>query len=90
MQNNSNITTIKIKDNNSKFIKIAAILIFITIVFAYYIANLLFYGNNSFEVYHNLKNKKIKLQQDIRYLQLENANLQKQYFELKNLEPEEI
>jgi cell division protein FtsB len=77
-------------NSNKKFILVSTFLIIFTFVLAYYIANLLFYGKNSYEVYSNLQNKKIKLQQDIKMLQYENAMLQKKYFELKNLEPEEL
>ena len=78
------------KQQNKQFVIIASSLIVITFVLAYYISDLLFYGKSSYEVYDNLKNKKIKLQQDIKILQIENATLQKKYFELKNLEPEEL
>jgi cell division protein FtsB len=76
--------------SNKKFIVISTFLVLITFILAYYIANLLFYGKNSYEVYSNLENKKLKLQKDIKMLQYENAMLQKKYFELKNLEPEEL
>lgn len=75
---------------NKQFIFISTILIVITFVMAYYISNLLFFGNNSYEVYAHLKDKKVRLQDDIHRLQIENATLQKKYFELKNLEPEEL
>ncbi len=77
-------------NSNKKFILISTFLILFTFVLAYYIANLLFYGKNSYEVYSNLQDRKIKLQKDIKMLQYENAMLQKKYFELKNLEPEEL
>ena len=51
-----------------------------TIYFAYHWVNLLF-GDNSI--------KKEYLEDEISRLQKENAYLQKEYFELKNLEPEE-
>jgi len=77
-------------NENKKFIVVAIILFSFTFILAYYIADLLFYGKNSYEVYSNLQNRKAKLQQDIKSLQYENAMLQKKYFELKNLEPEEL
>ena len=77
-------------NNNKQFIFISTAMIVITFVLAYYISHLLFYGNNSYEVYNHLKNRKIQLEKNIRYLQIENATLQKKYFELKNLEPEEL
>ena len=77
-------------NENKQFIFISTALITITFVLAYYISHLLFYGNNSYEVYSHLKVKRVKLQTDIHKLQIENATLQKKYFELKNLEPEEL
>ena len=59
-----------------------------TIYFAYHWVNLLF-GDNSIQVYRSLKHKKEYLEDEISRLQKENAYLQKEYFELKNLEPEE-
>lgn len=76
--------------SNRRFILIATFLILLTFIIAYYIANLLFYGKNSYEVYSNLQDRKINLQKDIKMLQYENAMLQKKYFELKNLEPEKL
>jgi cell division protein FtsB len=76
--------------HNRQFLFISTVLVVITFVLAYYISNLLFFGNNSYEVYSQLKVKKVKLQRDIHKLQFENATLQKKYFELKNLEPEEL
>jgi len=77
-------------NNNKQFIFISTALIVVTFVLAYYISHLLFFGNNSYEVYSDLKDRKVKLQIDINQLQIENATLQKKYFELKNLEPEEL
>ena len=84
-------------NNNKQFIFISTAMIVVTFVLAYYISHLLFYGNNSYEVYSHLQNRKVQLQKDIHYLQIENAtlqknnaHLQKEYFELKNLEPEEL
>ena len=75
---------------NKSFIFTSVILTVITFAFAYYLANLLFYGKNSYEVYKNLKEQKVNLQYNVRVLQIENATLQKKYLELKNLEPEEL
>ena len=69
-------------NNNKQFIFISTAMVVITFVLAYYISHLLFYGNNSYEVYTHLKDRKVKLQKDIHYLQIENATLQKKYFEL--------
>ena len=80
----------KVLNNNKQFIFISTAMVVITFILAYYISHLLFYGNNSYEVYSHLKDRKVKLQKDIQHLQIENATLQKKYFELKNLEPEEL
>lgn len=71
-----------------KFIVIALFSVVITIFLSYHVANILF-GDNSLEVYNSLKNKKEYLEDEISRLQKHNAYLQKEYFELKNLEPEE-
>jgi len=78
------------KNNNKKFIVIVTFLVLFTFILAYYVATLLFYGKDSYEVYVNLQDRKLQLQKDIKKLQFENALLQKKYFELKNLEPEEL
>ena len=74
--------------NYRKFIAIVIASIAITIFLSYHVANTLF-GDNSLEVYNSLKYKKIYLEKEIVRLQEDNAYLQKEYFELKNLEPEE-
>lgn len=71
-----------------KFFIIVIVSVLITIFLSYHVANILF-GDNSLEVYNSLKHKKEYLQSEIVRLQKENAYLQKEYFELKNLEPEE-
>ncbi len=71
-----------------KFSLIAIISLAITMFLGYHVANILF-GDNSLEVYNSLKNKKSYLKSEIKRLQQENAHLQKEYFELKNLEPEQ-
>ena len=71
-----------------KFIVIAIMSIAVTIFLSYHVANILF-GKSSLEVYNSLKNKQIYLEKEIVRLQEDNAYLQKEYFELKNLEPEE-
>jgi cell division protein FtsB len=74
--------------NRKNFIVIAVISVVVTIFLSLHVANLLF-GTNSYEVYSSLKSKQTYLNEEIIRLQLENARLQKEYFELKNLEPEE-
>ncbi|MGM0519912.1 MAG: septum formation initiator [Campylobacterota bacterium] len=71
-----------------KFFIIVVVSTLITIFLSYHVANILF-GVNSFEVYTSLKDKRTYLQKEIKRLQKENAYLQKEYFELKNLEPEQ-
>ena len=70
------------------FLVIVIVSIAITMFLSYHVSNVLF-GDNSLEVYNSLKHKKEYLQSEIKRLQQENAHLQKEYFELKNLEPEE-
>jgi len=64
------------------------VVVFIAIIFALgiYVGDLLF-GKNSLEVYMNLQSKSDYLKQEVSRLQNENAKLQKDYFELKMLEP---
>ena len=71
-----------------KFILVVFISLIITILFSYHIVNILF-GDNSLQVYNSLKYKKDYLEGEILRLQRENAYLQKEYFELKNLEPDQ-
>lgn len=71
-----------------KFIVIVVCSAMITLFLSLHVANLLF-GTNSYEVYSSLKSKQTYLNNEITRLQLVNAQLQKEYFELKNLEPEE-
>lgn len=78
----------KIQRGLKKFIVIVVVSIAITLFLSYHVANILF-GDNSLEVYNSLKHKKEYLESEIIRLQKDNAYLQKEYFELKNLEPEE-
>ena len=72
----------------NKFIVFVLFSLVLTIYLSYHATNVLF-GDNSLQVYNSLKNKKEYLEEEILRLQKENAYLQKEYFELKNLEPEE-
>jgi hypothetical protein len=74
---------------NLRLIIVSIISIIITIFFANYIASLLFTGKNSLETLNNLRIKQKQLGNEIIKLQRYNASLQKDYFELKNLEPEQ-
>ena len=71
-----------------KFILIVFVSLIIKILISYHADNVLI-GDNSLQVYNSLKYKKEYLEDEILRLQKENAYLQKEYFELKNLEPEE-
>ncbi|MCT7508359.1 FtsB family cell division protein [Aliarcobacter cryaerophilus] len=76
------------KSNIFGFMLVVIFSLLATVYFAYHWVNLLF-GDNSIQVYNSLKYKKEYLEDEISRLQKENAYLQKEYFELKNLEPEE-
>ena len=78
----------KLLTTYKKFILITFISLMITIFFYYHFVNVLF-GDNSLQVYNSLKYKKEYLEGEILRLQRENDYLQKEYFELKNLEPEQ-
>jgi hypothetical protein len=49
---------------------------------------LIFFGDNSLSVLLDLEEHQDYLKQDIERLKVENAALQKQYFELKELDPD--
>ena len=63
------------------------LLALIVIAIGLYIGSLLF-GVNSVEVLYNLHLQQKALKRNIQYLKKENAKLQKEYFELKELEGE--
>jgi hypothetical protein len=56
-------------------------------LFILHVSDLLF-GENSLKMYLLAKERRAYLKNEIVKLQKENAKLQKDYFELKNLEPE--
>ena len=58
------------------------------LLFGIYIG-VLMYGENSLTVLDQLKDKKELLMQEKKALKLENQKLQKEFFELKQLEPKE-
>jgi cell division protein FtsB len=64
------------------------LVVVVTVFLGQYASQLLFSGKNSLKVYNALKRQKNYLEHNIKKIQLENAKLQKEYFELKNLEPE--
>lgn len=69
-----------------KFVAIIALSIVVTLFLANHFASI-FFGQNSVEVYTALKHQRTHLQNEIKNYQHKNARLQKEYFELKNLEP---
>ncbi len=58
------------------------------LLFGIYVG-VLIYGENSLSVLQNLKEEKAALKQQKRRLKVQNQKLQKEYFELKQLEPKE-
>ena len=58
------------------------------LLFGIYVG-VLIYGENSLTVLNQLKEKKQGLSIDEKVLKVENQRLQKEYFELKQLEPKE-
>jgi len=58
------------------------------LLFGIYVG-ILIYGENSLTVLHQLKEKKQVLTQEEKVLKAKNQRLQKEYFELKQLEPKE-
>jgi len=60
----------------------------VLVLLAVYIGLLLF-GTNSVEVLYKLNVQEKTLQRKIKFLKHENARLQKKYFELKELEPDQ-
>ena len=60
----------------------------VVVVISIYLGILLF-GTNSVEVLLELENQEKRLRRSIEYLKMENARLQKEYFELKQLESQE-
>jgi len=65
-----------------------SILVMIVIGFGVYVGNLL-YGKDSLEVFLSLQDKKALFKNEIQKYKKENAKLQKEYFELLQLEPEQ-
>lgn len=62
-------------------------LMLIVCIAGIYIGNLLF-GSNSLSILLELQEKKEKIHQEVNFLTNQNANLQKELFELKGLEPQ--
>lgn len=62
------------------------IITIIVILFGIYIGNMMF-GKRSLDVMLNLQEQREQLKKDVEILKKYNAELQKTYFELKDLEP---
>ena len=62
--------------------------IFVVIVLLGFYLNILLFGDNSLEVLLQLEEYETYLKDEISNYKQENAALQKEYFELKELEPE--
>ncbi|MDR0761440.1 MAG: septum formation initiator [Campylobacteraceae bacterium] len=60
---------------------------FVVIILGIYFGNMLF-GNSSLEVLLSLKTDKVRLEQRMKELKNENARLQKELFELQQLDPD--
>ena len=58
------------------------------LLFGIYVG-VLIYGENSLSVLQHLKKEKTAFRQQARVLKIQNQKLQKEYFELKQLEPKE-
>jgi len=58
------------------------------LLFGIYVG-ILIYGENSLTVLNHLKEKKEMLKQEEKHLKVQNQSLQKELFELKQLEPKE-
>jgi len=82
----------KTKGSGSKSAGFSLGAAFITMVmillFGVYVG-ILIYGENSLSVLEELQNEKKRLTLEAKELKSENQKLQKEYFELKNLEPSE-
>lgn len=55
-------------------------------IFGIYFGNIVF-GTNSLSVLMDLRLKEQKMKDEVKHLTEQNANLQKEFFELKGLEP---
>ncbi len=75
------------KSNKDKFVLKMFALVVLVVIFGVYIGDMLF-GKSSLDVLLNLQMQKDELQRDVIKLKSQNAQLQKEYFELKQLDPE--
>jgi hypothetical protein len=76
----------KTKSIDTAFYGKIALLVFVVIVLGIYVGDVLF-GKSSLEVLLDLQDKRDSLKQNVIMIKDKNAHLQKEYFELKQLEP---
>ncbi|MFV0481070.1 MAG: septum formation initiator [Campylobacteraceae bacterium] len=77
----------KYTKQNIIFTAKVSLIFFVVVLFGIYVGNILF-GTNSLEVLNDRKTDKAKLENVILALKKENAALQKEYFELRQLDPD--
>jgi cell division protein FtsB len=75
------------KKERLSFVLKIAFLVLLVVALGVYVGDLLF-GNNSLEVLLNLQEKKAILKREVESYKKNNAILQKNYFELLQLEPD--
>lgn len=73
------------KGETSFYIKIF-LLALVVVIFGIYVGDILF-GKSSLEVLLDLQDRRDTLKQNVKIMKQKNALLQKEYFELKQLEP---
>ncbi len=73
------------RGERSFFIKIF-LLVLVVVIFGIYVGDILF-GKSSLEVLLDLQDSRDSLKQNVKMIKKRNARLQKEYFELKQLEP---
>ncbi len=88
MQKEHVLKEFSFKPRRGFFLGLKISLLFLAVIgFGIYVGDLLF-GKNSLEVLLNLQEKKALFKQEIKKYKQENAALQKEYFELLQLEPD--
>lgn len=78
----------KVEEEVGASLKIFLVRIIALLLFGTYIS-ILIYGENSWSVLKQLQEDKNSLSQQERILKVQNQKLQKEYFELKQLEPKD-
>ena len=78
---------IKVNPRGVLFYLKITLLFFVVVFFGIYVGNLLF-GKSSLDVLLNLQSDKEVLEKKVSDLKEQNAILQKEYFELKGLDPD--